>query len=186
MYIYKSIPVSCFVEDDFDPSSFLKLFYLSLQTTLTGFGLQHTKCLTNLMILQEFLRPTIRYTILPHKKRTKLRGRSPQANYTYRATASCRRSKCQSLRVEGVAWSAQRIPTAVNLGFLDRNLYLLIQVAPQLSSRGWVDPLQTPYFSENLVGPWIEPGTSGSVTRNCDHLTTEAVSFHIAFYIKFK
>jgi hypothetical protein len=24
------------------------------------------------------------------------------------------------LRVEGVAWSAQRIPTAVNLGFLDR------------------------------------------------------------------
>jgi hypothetical protein len=24
------------------------------------------------------------------------------------------------LRIEGVAWSAQRIPTAVNLGFLDR------------------------------------------------------------------
>jgi hypothetical protein len=26
------------------------------------------------------------------------------------------------LRIEGVAWSAQRIPTAVNLGFLDRKL----------------------------------------------------------------
>jgi hypothetical protein len=41
------------------------------------------------------------------------------------------------LRVESVAWSAQRIPTAVNLGFLDRSRYFSIQVAPQLSSRGW-------------------------------------------------
>jgi hypothetical protein len=53
------------------------------------------------------------------KKLTKLSDRSPQANYTDRATAACRRS-CQSMRVDGVAWSAQRIPTAVNLGFLDR------------------------------------------------------------------
>jgi hypothetical protein len=30
---------------------------------------------------------------------------------------------------------AQRIPTAVNLGFLDRSRYFFIQVAPQLSSR---------------------------------------------------
>jgi hypothetical protein len=29
---------------------------------------------------------------------------SPQANYTDRATAVCRRSLCQPLRVEGVAW----------------------------------------------------------------------------------
>jgi hypothetical protein len=68
------------------------------------------------------------------RKRLKagLRGRSPQANYSYRATAAW----CQPLRVEGVAWSAQRIPTAVNLGFLDRSRYFFIQVAPQLSSRG--------------------------------------------------
>jgi hypothetical protein len=58
------------------------------------------------------------------KKKTKLRGLSPQANYTDRATAVCWRSLCQILRVEGVEWSAQRIPTAVNLGFLDR-CYLL-------------------------------------------------------------
>jgi hypothetical protein len=58
-------------------------------------------------------------------------GRSPQANYTDRATAACRRIYCQPLRVEGVAWSAQRILTAVNLGFLGR--YFFIQVAPQLS-----------------------------------------------------
>jgi hypothetical protein len=35
---------------------------------------------------------------------------SPQANYTDRATAACRRSWCQLLRIEGVAWSVQRIP----------------------------------------------------------------------------
>jgi hypothetical protein len=34
------------------------------------------------------------------------------------------------------AWSAQRIPTFVNLSFLDRSRYLFIQVTPQLSSRG--------------------------------------------------
>jgi hypothetical protein len=43
----------------------------------------------------------------------KLRGLSPQANYTDRATAACRRSYYQLLRIEGVTWSAQRIPTAV-------------------------------------------------------------------------
>jgi hypothetical protein len=37
------------------------------------------------------------------------------------------------LRIEGVAWSEQRIPTAVNFGFLDRHRYFSI---PQLSSRG--------------------------------------------------
>jgi hypothetical protein len=54
------------------------------------------------------------------KKKTKLRGLSPQANYIDRATAACRRSYYQLLRVEGVVWSAQRIPKAVNLDFLDR------------------------------------------------------------------
>jgi hypothetical protein len=34
-------------------------------------------------------------------------------------------------------------------------------------------PFQTHYFSENLVAPGIELGTSGSVARNSDHYTTE-------------
>jgi hypothetical protein len=42
---------------------------------------------------------------------------------------------------KGVAWSAQWIPTAINLGFLDRSRCFFIQVAPQLSSWGWVDPI---------------------------------------------
>jgi hypothetical protein len=40
------------------------------------------------------------------------------------------------LRIESVAWSAQRITTVVNLGFLDRSRYFFLQVALQLSSRG--------------------------------------------------
>jgi hypothetical protein len=36
-------------------------------------------------------------------------------------------------------------------------------------------PFQTNYFSENLAAPGIKPGISGSVARNSDHYTTEAV-----------
>jgi hypothetical protein len=35
----------------------------------------------------------------------KLHGLSPRANYTDRATAACRRSDCQLLRIEGATWS---------------------------------------------------------------------------------
>jgi hypothetical protein len=44
----------------------------------------------------------------------------------------------------GVAWSAQRNPAPVNLSFQDRSRYFFIQVAPQLSSRGWVHPVPDP------------------------------------------
>jgi hypothetical protein len=46
------------------------------------------------------------------------------------------------------------------LGFLDRNRYYFFQAAPQL-------------YSQNLVEPGIDPGTSGSVDRNSDHQKTE-------------
>jgi hypothetical protein len=45
--------------------------------------------------------------------KTKLHGLSPRANYTDRATAACRRSDCQLLRIEGATWLAWRIPTGV-------------------------------------------------------------------------
>jgi hypothetical protein len=38
--------------------------------------------------------------------KTKLHGLSQRANYTDRATAACRRSDCQLLRIEGATWSA--------------------------------------------------------------------------------
>jgi hypothetical protein len=36
----------------------------------------------------------------------KLHGLSPRVNYTDRATATCRRSDCQLLRIEDATWSA--------------------------------------------------------------------------------
>jgi hypothetical protein len=35
-------------------------------------------------------------------------------------------------------------PPVVSLGFLDRSRYYFFQVSPQLSSRGWVDPVLDP------------------------------------------
>jgi hypothetical protein len=92
---------------------------------------------------------------------------SPQANYTNRATAAFRRSQCQLFPI-GFTWSAQRIPTVVNLSSLDRSRYSL-EIAFNYSHEAEWTPFQTHYFSENLVVPGIEPGTSGSVGRNSDH-----------------
>jgi hypothetical protein len=39
-------------------------------------------------------------------KKKKLHGLSPRANYADRATAACRRSDCQLVRIEGATWSA--------------------------------------------------------------------------------
>jgi hypothetical protein len=39
-------------------------------------------------------------------KKNKLHGLSPRANNTDRATAACRRSECQLLRIEDATWSA--------------------------------------------------------------------------------
>jgi hypothetical protein len=44
--------------------------------------------------------------IVKKTKKKKLHGLSPRANYTDRATAACRRSDCQLLRIEAATWSA--------------------------------------------------------------------------------
>ena len=59
----------------------------------------------------------------------------------------------------GVTWSAQRIPTAVNICFLDRSRYFFIQVAPQLTSWGWVNPVPDPLLLR-------KSGSAGNRTRD--------------------
>jgi hypothetical protein len=66
-------------------------------------------------------------------------------------------------------------PHVCILGFLDRSHYCFFQVAPQLYSRGWMGSFSDPLLLKNLLAPGIKAGTSGSVTRNSDHKTTEAV-----------
>jgi hypothetical protein len=59
-------------------------------------------------------------------------------------------------------WPARRIPTAVNVGFLDPEFLSYTHEAEWTS-------LKIHYLSENLVAPGIEPGTSGIVARNSGH-----------------
>jgi hypothetical protein len=82
------------------------------------------------------------------------------ANELYRPTAStCRRSYYQLLLVDGFRVVSATGPTVVKLGFLDRTRYFFLQVAPQLSSRGWVDPVPGPLL-------FRKSGSAGNRTRD--------------------
>jgi hypothetical protein len=74
---------------------------------------------------------------------TKLRGLGPRANYADRATAPYRLGWCQRLLIGGgggqVVGATDRC--CRDLGFLDRSRYFFFQVAPQLCSQDWVDPV---------------------------------------------
>jgi hypothetical protein len=58
-------------------------------------------------------------------------------------------------------------PYGRNLGFLDRGRYFFYQEAPQLYSRGRVDPVPDPQLFSGSAGNRTR--TSGSVDRNSDH-----------------
>jgi hypothetical protein len=47
----------------------------------------------------------ITYEVITNKQTNSKVCLSPRANYTDRATAACRRSDCQLLRIEGATWS---------------------------------------------------------------------------------
>jgi hypothetical protein len=77
----------------------------------------------------------------------------------------------QLLWLEDVAWSAQRIPTAVNPGFLEPEPLLFNPSSSSVILTRLSGPRSKQhYYSENLVAPGIQPGTSGSVARNSGHI----------------
>jgi hypothetical protein len=67
------------------------------------------------------------------------------------------------------------------LRFLDRSRYFISQEALHLYSRGCVDPVPDPSFLGKSGNAGNRTRTSGSVTRNSDHQTTEAVHCHHKF-----
>jgi hypothetical protein len=81
---------------------------------------------------------------------------SSRVNYTDLPTAAAG-EVMPTFAYVGVTWSARRFPTVVNLGFLDRIRYFFFQVAPQLSSRGCVDPVTDPLLL-------IKSGSAGNRT----------------------
>jgi hypothetical protein len=104
-----------------------------------------------------------------NKLNTKLHGVSPRANYSDRATAACRRSDCQLLRIEGCHVVSVTHPYGRILGFLDRSRYFFFQVALQLYSRGWVDSVPDPLLLRKSGSTGNRTRTFGSVTRKSDH-----------------
>jgi hypothetical protein len=80
--------------------------------------------------------------------------------------------------------SAKRLPTFADrrclvvivtdpygriIGFLDRNRYFFFQVAPQLYSRDWVDPVPDPLLLRTSDSAGNRTQNSGSVARNSHH-----------------
>jgi hypothetical protein len=55
------------------------------------------------------------------------------------------------------------------LGFLNQSPYFFFQVAPQLYSRGWVNPVPDPLLFRKSGSAGNRTRTSGSVARNSDH-----------------
>jgi hypothetical protein len=74
-------------------------------------------------------------------------------------------------------WSVWPFPYGRNLGFLDRSRYFYFQVAPQLYSRGWVNLVPDSLLLRKYGSTGNRTRISGSVARNSDHWTTEAVYF---------
>jgi hypothetical protein len=54
------------------------------------------------------------------------------------------------------------------LGFLDRSRYFFLQVAPEMYSRRWVDPVPDPLLLRKSGNAGNRARTSGSVARNSD------------------
>jgi hypothetical protein len=77
------------------------------------------------------------------KLKTKLHGLSLRTNYTDRATAACRRSECKHFADRGCHVVSVTDPYGCILDFPDRSRYFY-EVAPQLYSRGCVDPVPDP------------------------------------------
>jgi hypothetical protein len=66
-----------------------------------------------------------------------------------------------------------------NLGFLDRCCYFFFQVASQLYSRGWVDPVPDPLFLRKSGSAGNRTRNSGSVARKSDHFNIESYCHNI-------
>jgi hypothetical protein len=57
----------------------------------------------------------------------------------------------------------------VNLGFLDRNRFFSFKYLLNYPHEADRTLFLLHYFSDNLVAPGIEPGTSGTVVRNSEN-----------------
>jgi hypothetical protein len=145
-------------------------------------------CYIDISIICHYVRGlTTNITICVNKYFTKhlRKWRSNSLAYTWRTYNLCHmltetdvtpwpESASEQHRPSGRRLSAKLVPTFADrrchmvsvtvpygriLGFLDRNRYFFFQVAPQLYSRGWVDPVPDPILLR-------KSGSEGNRTRD--------------------
>jgi hypothetical protein len=117
-------------------------------------------------------------------KKKKLHGLSPRANYTDRATAACRGSICQLVRIESATWSVWRTPPAVFSVFYTGAATFLSSSSSVVLTR-LSGPRSRPitcflffcfFFFRKSCSAGNRTRASVSVAKNSDHYTTEAVA----------
>jgi hypothetical protein len=105
------------------------------------------------------------------KSRKKKKTPSPDsANELFRPSNRRLSVKLVSTLMDrGVSRSQRGSPTTVISVFLDRSRYFFFQVAPQLYSRVWVDPVPDPLLLRKSGKAENRTRTSRSVARSFDH-----------------
>jgi hypothetical protein len=79
------------------------------------------------------------------------------------------------MRIEECRIVSTTDPYGLIIVFPDQSRHFSFQVAPQLYSRGWMDPVPDPLLLRKQGRARNRTRTSGSVVKNFDHYTTEAV-----------
>ena len=81
------------------------------------------------------------------------------------------------MAVQGAFWLAKRYTSTLISVFLTGFRYFSYQIANQLPSRGWVDPIPDPILRDRFLGyrPGIEPGTSWITVRRANYYTKQVV-----------
>jgi hypothetical protein len=97
----------------------------------------------------------------------RLRGLNPWAKCINRKTAADK--LVPTFADRGCHVVSVTDPYGRILRFLDRSPYFFFQVAPQLYSRGWVDPVPDTLLPRKSGSAGNPTRTSGSVARNSDH-----------------
>ena len=75
------------------------------------------------------------------------------------------------MAVQGALWLAKSLSLNLNFSFLNWIRYFSYQVATQLSSRGWVDPVPDPILPEKFLG-YSQESNPGLLGWQSDVLTT--------------
>jgi hypothetical protein len=87
----------------------------------------------------------------------------------YRPSDCCLLTKLVSIVADRGCHVSVTNPYGRNLDFLDQSCYFLFQIAPQLYSRGSVDPVPDPLLLRKFGSIVNRIRASGSVGRNSDH-----------------